>query len=68
MPQQDKSQKCYLVQGINLEWPKCLLYTMQFINLFEQETLFRILILMTLPSDDIRTYQKSATKGRIAHI
>ena len=22
MPHQDKSQKCYLDQGINLEWPK----------------------------------------------
>ena len=41
---------------------------MQFTNVFKQETLFRILILMTLPLDDIRTYQKSATKSRIAHI
>ena len=24
MPHQDKSQKCYLDQGINLEWPNCL--------------------------------------------
>ena len=41
---------------------------MQFTNVFKQETLFRILILMTLPLDDIRTYQKSAIKSRIAHI